>query len=457
MTQVAYEDFLLAKSQSHQDSGFEPVWIPDFLFDFQQSLVEWAIRKGRDAIFADCGLGKTPMQLVWAENVVRQTNKRVLILAPLAVSHQTCREAEKFGIECHHSIDGKPIGNITVTNYERLHHFKSSDFVGVVCDESSILKNFDGHRKAEITEFMKNHPYRLACTATAAPNDYFELGTTSEALGYLGYTDMITQFFKEEIFKDMLGWGRKTYRFRGHAEQSFWRWVCSWARVCRKPSDLGFDDRQFVLPELREHEHIIEVKNKRPGFLFTVPAKEMKDQREERRISIRERCEAAANLSLNNGSSVLWCHLNPEGDLLEKLIPDSKQVCGSMSDEQKEEYLLAFQSGQLKKLITKPKIGCFGLNWQHCHNVICFPSHSWEQYYQAVRRCWRFGQTSPVDVHIVTTESEVGVLRNLQRKAGQADRMFTELSRHANDAMRLVCGFKFNQKAELPSWLPLGM
>src|SRR5208337_4167993 len=176
----------------------------------------------------------------------------------------------------------------------------------------------------------KKTPYRLACTATAAPNDYFELGTTSEALGYLGYTDMITQFFKEEILKDMLGWGRKTYQFRGHAEQSFWRWVCSWARVCRKPSDLGFNDEKFVLPELREHEHVIEVVNKRPGFIFTVPAKGMKEQREERRISLRERCEAAAELATNNGASVLWCHLNPEGDLLEKIIPDAKQVCGSM-------------------------------------------------------------------------------------------------------------------------------
>ncbi len=449
-----YEDFLATKTQLSGNDGFDPLWLPDFLFDFQRELVRWAIEKGRAAIFADCGLGKTPMQLVWAENVVRKTNRPVLIATPLAVSHQTTREAEKFGIECERSIDGNYSAKIVITNYERLHHFNRDDFAGFVGDESSIVKNYAGKRKAEITEFMRTLPYRLLCTATAAPNDFYELGTSSEALGYLGYQDMLSKFFKQETKKDHLGWGRVKYRFRGHAEEPFWRWVCSWARVCRKPSDLGFSDEGFQLPPLVENEVVIECQKLRKGMLLPVPARGLQEQREERRITLVERCEAAAQNAIDHdGPTVLWCHLNPEGDLLEKLIPDGLQVCGSMSDDKKEERLLAFQAGELKILVTKPKIGCFGLNWQHCHNVVCFPSHSWEQYYQAVRRCWRFGQDSPVNVTIVTTEGELGVLRNLQRKAEAADRMFGALSRHANDALHIDRNTTYNDEEEVPGWL----
>jgi hypothetical protein len=451
---MSYAEFLNRKSQQHSESGFEPLWMPDFLFDFQQHLADWGIRKGRGAIFADCGLGKTVIQLVWAENVVRKTNRPVLILTPLAVSHQTEREAEKFGIEAKRSQDGKHNGaGIVITNYERLRHFDSTDFAGVVCDESSILKNFDGRTKAAVTEFCRLFSYRLLCTATAAPNDFDELGTSSEALGYLGYRDMLGMFFKQETKKDHLGWGRTKYRFRGHAEQPFWRWVCSWARVCRRPSDLGFDDADFILPDLREHEHVVTTDKTRDGYLFALPAMNMQEEREERRLTLDDRCKAAAERVNGNGSSVVWCHLNPEGDKLERLISDAKQVSGSMPDEQKEERLLAFQRGELRILITKPKIGCFGLNWQHCHNVVTFPSHSWEQYYQAVRRCWRFGQTQPVDVHIVTTEGERRVLANLQRKAKQADQMFEALTTYANEALAIGHRDDFNQKEKVPSWL----
>ena len=450
-----YERFLRDKTHAYDECGFEPAWMPDWLFDFQKSLVDYAVRKGRSAIFADCGLGKTPLQLVWAQNVVSHTNKSVLILTPLAVSHQTIREAEKFGIAAARSNDGTVQAKITVTNYERLEKFNLNDFVGVVCDESSILKNFDGRRKAEITEFMRTRPYRLLCTATAAPNDYFELGTSSEALGYLGYQDMLTRFFKLDDTKyEVFGWGRPKYRFRGHAEKPFWRWVCSWARVCRRPSDLGFDDGDFVLPELSEHEHIVENTTPRDGMLFSTPARSLREQREERRVTLRERCEFAAELvAKHNGSSVIWCHLNPEGDMLEKIIPDALQVSGSMPDEKKEERLLAFQNGELRVLVIKPKIGAFGLNWQHCHNVVTFPSHSFEQYYQSVRRCWRFGQKHPVTVHIITTEGELGVMRNLQRKAKQADRMFESLTQHVNNELRLSQTDNFVQKEEVPAWL----
>jgi len=239
---MSYAAFIESKSQLDGDHGFDPVYMPEWLFDFQAHLVEWSCRKGRSALFADCGMGKTAMQLVWAENVRIKTGMPVLIATPLAVSYQTVKEAERFGIEAARSSGGKPRSGIVVTNYERLHNFDQDDYGGVVCDESSILKNFDGATKALVTEFMRMVPYRLLCTATAAPNDYHELGTSSEALGYLGYQDMLSRFFKEDVIKDYLGWGRKSYRFRGHAEEPFWKWVCSWSRACRKPSDLGFDD-----------------------------------------------------------------------------------------------------------------------------------------------------------------------------------------------------------------------
>lgn len=453
-TATSYIDFLASKQQVDGDHGFDPSFLPDWLFDYQAALVRWACRKGRAAIFADCGMGKTPMQLVWGENVKTHTGKPTLALTPLAVSYQTVGEAERFGIEAVRSSGGKPQAGIVVTNYERLHHFNPDDFGGVICDESSILKNFDGATKAAVTEFMRTIPYRLLCTATAAPNDYHELGTSSEALGYLGYQDMLSRFFKEDIIKDYLGWGRKAYRFRGHAEEPFWRWVCSWARACRKPSDLGFDDGRLVLPPLREHEVVVHSSKTRAGMLFSLPAESLQDQREERRITLEDRCEEAARIvGRHDAASVVWCHLNDEADLLERLIPDCRQVSGSQSEDEKEEILLAFQRGELKRLVTKPKIGCFGLNWQHCHSVVTFASHSWEQYYQAVRRCWRFGQTQPVDVHVIATEGEVGVLSNLRRKANAADRMFESLVRHMGNALAVDHRRTFPHSERIPTWL----
>jgi superfamily II DNA or RNA helicase len=280
------------------------------------------------------------------------------------------------------------------------------------------------------------------------------MGTSSDALGYLGARDMLTRFFVEDTVKDYLEWGRKAYRFRGHAEEPFWRWVCSWARACRKPSDLGFPDDGFELPPLVERETIIENATPREGMLFAVPARDMREQRQERRVTIRERCEAAARIvHAHDGPSVVWCHLNAEGDALAKMIDGGAQVCGSMSDEEKEEKLVAFAAGQIQRLVTKPKIGCFGLNWQHCCNVVTFPSHSWEQYYQAVRRCWRFGQTRPVTVTVVGTEGERGVSANLRRKADQADRMFAALTEHVTAALSVRRGTTFGADEQLPPWV----
>lgn len=454
-----YWEFLERKTHLASPGGFDPVFMPDYLFDFQKDLVEWAVNQGRAAIFADCGMGKTPMQLVWAENIIRKTGGNVLIVTPLAVSSQTSREADKFGISCKRSYDGAIHPGITVTNYEKLHYFSPNDFVGMVCDESSILKSFSGARKREITEFMKKLPYRLLCTATAAPNDYIELGTSSEALGVMGYMDMLNYFFKnEQNTSDTKrhwaspGGGNQKWRFKKHAEAPFWKWVCSWARAVRKPSDLGYDDDGFILPPIIEQETVVNCSRPMNGKLFVMPAIGLKEQREERRMTIKERCEIAAEKVSGDSVAVVWCHLNDEGDLLEKIIPDAVQVKGSMSDEKKEEALLSFADGGIRVLVTKPKIGCFGLNWQHCSHMTFFPSHSYEQYYQAVRRCWRFGQNNPVTVDVIASEGEIGVLKNLQRKAAAADKMFETLVGFMNESLSLDRTV-YERNVEVPAWL----
>jgi hypothetical protein len=452
-----YSDFLNTKQDYGAESGFEPLWIPDFLFDFQKALVDWAVRKGRGAIFADCGLGKTPMQLVWAENVVRKTNKPVLILTPLAVTQQTLAEADKFGVQAGRANTGNGTPQIYVTNYEQLHKLDATCFSGVVCDESSILKNFDGARKSEVTEFMRRVPYRLLCTATAAPNDWVELGTSSEALGYLGYMDMITRFFSNNQNSSALGRGRfqrDEWRLKGHAEQPFWKWVASWARAARKPRDLGFDDGKFILPELSEVHTLVKASRPRDGMLFDMEATNFFEEREVTRRTINERCETVAAKVEQHEISMVWCHLNDEGKLLEKLIPNSMQVSGSDTDEHKEAAAIWFTTGTGKRtLISKPKIFGFGLNFQHCAHVTYFPTHSYEQYYQAVRRCWRFGQTQPVTVDLIDTDGGARVMDNLMRKSEAADKMFVDLVNHMNDAQGIVKR-QYNGKAiGVPSWL----
>ena len=454
-----YARFLERKAQIGGNHGFSPVFVPDFLFDFQKALIEWAVLKGRAAIFADCGLGKTPMELVWSENIVRHTNKPVLILTPLAVSFQTIREAEKFGIEAKRSIYGKINSKIVVTNYERLHYFNPSDFIGVACDESSILKNFDGVRKLEITEFMKKLPYRSLWTATAAPNDYIELGTSSEALGVMGYMDMLNRFFKNDNSTSDTkksshhGGMAAKWRFKKHAEEPFWRWVCSWARAVRRPSDLGYQDGNFILPDLIERETVVDCSRPLPGKLFVEPAQGLKEQRAERRATLKERCEAVAEKVNCNSIALVWCNLNDEGDLLENLIKDAVQVAGKHSDEEKENRLLAFSENKIRVLITKPKVAGFGLNYQNCAHTTFFPSHSYEQYYQGIRRMWRFGQTRPVVVDVITTKGEIEVLKNLQRKAKQADQMFSKLVAFMNNALTIDSGRYFNQQEVIPRWL----
>lgn len=460
---MTYAAFLERKSQLDGNHGFEPLWMPDWLFDFQRSLVEWALRKGRAAVFADCGLGKTPTQLVWAENVVRYTNRPVLVLTPLAVAAQTVQEGAKFGIEVRRTQNVSGAG-IYVTNYERLHHYDPADFAGVVCDESSCLKNFDGKTKAAVTEFMRTLPYRLLCTATAAPNDYVELGTSSEALGYLGHLDMLNRFFvNQNNTSDTKGrwrgmsapraYEQKQWRFKGHAEQPFWRWVCSWARAIRKPSDLGFDDAKFALPDLVEREHIVKARAPREDPIFQFD-RGLAVQRKERRHTLEERCERAAKLVKKTGQpAVCWAHLNDEADRLEALIPDAVQVSGKDSDGSKEEKFTAFASGQARVMVIKPVVGAWGLNWQHCAHVVVFASYSFEQYYQCIRRCWRFGQKRPVVVDHVVSDGEGDVLAARQRKAAQTDVMFGELLRHMREGMGVARSAYGNKHEEVPPWL----
>ena len=451
-----YTKFLQAKTHEGAKHGFEPIFMPDSAFDFQKAMIGYAVEKGRAAVFEDCGLGKTIQFLAWAENVVRFTNRPVLVLTPLAVAGQTIREAEKFGIEAARSSDGSIPAKIVVTNYERLGAFNSADFAGVVCDESSILKSFDGSRKAEITDFMRKVPYRLLATATAAPNDYIELGTSSEALGYMGYMDMLNRFFKNDqnnsATRRMYGEATK-WRFKGHAELPFWQWVCSWSRAMRKPSDLGFDDGAFQLPPLIENSHLVEAESLANGMLFSLPATTLPEQRDEKRRTIKERCECAAKLVDHGEPAIVWCQFNEEADLLESIIPGAKQVSGSQKDEVKESRFMDFINGDIRVLVTKPKIGALGLNFQHCAHLVYFPSHSFEQYYQAVRRCWRFGQKGPVTVDIVMTEGERKVMENLRRKADAAEVMFGNLISEMNNAMAVSSDRSSIGRIVLPKWL----
>lgn len=466
MMNTDYRDFLEAKAQLGGEHGFDPVWMPDFLFDFQQSLTTWALRKGRAAIFADCGLGKTPMGLVWAENIVRKTGRPVLIVTPLAVSHQFVREGEKFGVEVRRSDDGTIRPGINVTNYERLHLFSPADVVGTYCDESSAIKAFNGRRREIVNDFMLKHEYRLMATATAAPNDWYELGTTSEALGELARTDMLARFFKNEenstVVHAAAKWvGQRTdarrelgWRLKGHAVVPFWRWVASWARAIRKPSDIGFDDTRFILPELRVLEHLITDIPPAQGMLFTLPAIGLGEQRDEMRRTLVERCERVAELVNNTGKpAIVWCHLNDEGDTLEGLIPDAVQVSGADSDDYKENAMADFIEGRTRILISKPRIFGWGINLQHCNHMTFFPSHSYEAYYQAVRRCWRFGQTQPVTVDIVTTEGGRDIMQNLQAKDKKADQMFDSLIREMNSALNIAREEYAPLTMEVPSWL----
>lgn len=413
-----YAGFLQTKQRMVAAVGADPTDLNASLFDFQKDIVRWACRIGRAAIFADCGMGKTLMQLEWA----RHQPGRTLILAPLAVAKQTEREGAKFGIEAVYSR-AECGARIVVTNYEMLEHFEPAAFDAVVIDESSILKNYDGAFRNRIIASFAKTPYRLACTATPAPNDFMELGNHSEFLGIMKRSEMLATFFVHEG-QDTRGW-----RLKGHAEGAFWDWVCSWAVVIRKPSDLEYDDGGFKLPPMEVSQHAVEAERS-TVHLFPMEVKGLRERIAARRDSIDQRCAEASKLALGAPAEpwIIWCALNREAEAVANAIPGAVNLTGSDSLDVKETVLERFVSGEILVLVTKPSIAGFGLNLQHCSNVIFLGlSDSWESYYQCVRRCWRFGQKRQVNVHIVISETEGPVLANILRKEADADTLFSEI------------------------------
>jgi len=433
-----YQAFLDTKRAVSVAAGFEAdnTLLPPALFSFQRDIALWSLRRGRAAIFADCGLGKTPMQLAWADLVSRRTRQPVLILAPLAVSAQTISEGEKFGIGVTHCLGQEDVrGGVNITNYEKLHRFTPEIFGGVVLDESSILKSFDGKTRNMLVDSFSATPYKLACTATPAPNDYMEIGNHAEFLGIMTRTEMLAMFFTHD------GGDTSKWRLKGHAADRFWEWLASWSVMIRRPSDLGYSDEGFILPVLQTFPHVIA----RPydsahesGLLFPVEAITLSERQRERRTSISDRAAQCASITAAqpNEQWLIWCNLNDEGDELESSIPGAVQVAGADKPEHKEWAMQAFARGEIRVIITKPSVAGFGMNWQQCARIAFVGlSDSWEQYYQAVRRCWRFGQTRPVECHIVTADTEGAVVRNIERKELAATEMAENMVRYMKKTM----------------------
>jgi len=423
-----YQDFLKQKDIVDRNSGFNPTAINPMLFPFQSAIVKWACKRGRAAIFADCGLGKSPMQLEWSRLVHEHTNQPILILAPLAVSKQTKREGEKFGISVNICESQEDVVNgINITNYEKLHKFDAGSFIGIVLDESSILKSYTGKFRTQIIESFKLTPYKLACTATPAPNDFVELGNHAEFLNILSRSEMLSLFF----INDSANVG--TWRLKGHGEDKFWKWLCSWAVMLSKPSELGFEDDGFILPELNIIEHVIEFGKPLEGYLFPQKAETLNERRQARRESINEKIAYIKSIITEDQQWLIWCDLNTESELISKSI-NATEITGAQENELKEKYLLGFANGDYRVIVSKPKIAGFGLNFQVCHNVIFAGlSDSYEAFYQAIRRCWRFGQKSQVNCHIITTDIEGNIVENIKRKEADAKRMRKEMIEHMQD------------------------
>jgi len=430
-----YEQFIQSKKHSSLDYGFEPLSITSHAFDFQVEAITRTLKKGRCGFFLDTGLGKTLIAVSIADNVARKTNKKVLILTPIAVAHQFIKEASDRDItdDIEHCKDGLHTKNIVISNYERLHYFEPDDFECVILDESSILKNFNGEIKSQIMAFIKRVPYRFLSTATPSPNDFIELGNSSEALGYMGYMDMLGKFFKSNansVDSNNRNVGEKFY-LKPHAENAFFDFVNTWSIMARKPSDLGnFLDDRYVLPDLIKNTHT--VKNQSMTDidgqiqLFTPIAKNFSEVRFEQKQTINQRCEKAIELAQDK-TSVYWCNLNEESALIKSLDPDCVEIIGSMSLDKKEEVLIAFQNQEIERIVTKARMTGMGLNWQHCNHTVFFPTWSYEQYYQAIRRFWRFGQTDNVVCDLVVSDGQSRVIQALDKKAKKADELYTNL------------------------------
>lgn len=446
-----YDEFLMIKRAATVDAGFD-VKSPEYLYPFQRVLFDRACRRGRSAVFADCGLGKTPLQLAWANAVHHEKNARVLILAPLAVAEQTAREGHKFGVDVkvvRNQSETQP--GVNITNYEMLSHFDAREFGGIVLDESSILKSFGGSVRQEITAFAQQIQYRLACTATPAPNDFVEILNHAEFLGVMDVKESKALFFRQN------GNDAHGVVLKRHAVSDWWKWLASWATACRNPADLGFDDSRFSLPPLRIHQHIVDG-HVSDGFLFPVEAVTLDDQRKACRETVAERAEMASALVNNNNRPwIVWCYLNTEADELKRRIPDAVEVRGADDPETKAERMLGFSDGKYRVLITKPSIGGWGMNWQHCADeAFVGISHSYEQYYQDVRRCWRFGQTKTVNAHIICTENDGAIVANIERKDREAREMMAQLVAHMDSEYlhrKDDARYTGTNGIQTPSWL----
>lgn len=453
---MKYQDFLENKSSIHHSHGHKCLADLSDAFHYQKPVVEWACEKGRAAIFQDCGLGKSYEQLAWSDSVHRKTNGKILIVAPLSVASQTVKEGSKFGFDvnrCRENDQIKP--GINITNYEILSHFDCSQFDGIVLDESSVLKNYSGKIRNDIISFFNQTPYKLACTATPAPNDMMEIGNHSEFLGVMSRTEMLATYFVHD------GGETSKWRLKGHAPKAFWKWLASWALMMKKPSNIGFSDDGFELPKLNVNYHFVEFGTPDNGELFKSMAVGLNEQRVVRRDSILARMEKAIEI-INDEQWLIWCDLNNESSALSKAIPNSVEVTGSDKPEKKEAAIEGFLNGSITNLISKPRIFGYGLNIQHCHNMMFFGlSHSYEAMYQAIRRCWRYGQKHPVNVHIIVTDVERSIVENIQRKHEQAETMSIEMIKQMADftkneiskTTKQVSEYNATRQIKLPSWI----
>lgn len=452
---MSYTDFLQSKTPRNLECGFavDPASINGKLMGFQVEAVQRALKAGRYCLFEDCGLGKTPQQLEWARHISEHTSKPVLVLTPLAVAAQTKREGDKFDIPvtlCRAADDVHP--GVNVANYEMLHHFNADAFGGIVLDESSILKNYSGSTRKAIQEFSEQIHFRLACSATPAPNDLVEIINHAEFHEVAGGKEIIATYFIQD------GNTTHAWRLKRHAVNDFWAWVATWALALRKPSDLGYPDGAFTLPELHVYQHTVDG-HISDGMLFPVEAQTLQERQQARRESLNERVEMAASLANATGDPMLvWCDLNSESAALTKRINGAVEVKGADSPEHKVKAMLGFTDGSIRVLVTKPSIAGFGMNWQHC-NRMCFVglSDSYEQFYQAVRRCYRYGQERPVHVNVICADTEGAVVANIQRKERQSAHMMERIVAHMNMNAPLIrkrgAGYERQAKIQLPGWI----
>lgn len=460
---MIYEDFIRLKQWADTQAGFTvgDNELPPDLFPFQRDIVRWALKKGRAGVYADTGLGKTAMQAAWANCIHQRTGNRVLILAPLCVAQQTEREALKFGVRVRYTPTFDKDTGIWVTNYERLAEFEGAIqdgyFAGVALDESSILKSQDGKTRQRLINTCAIVPYRLSCSATPSPNDHMELGSQSEFLGLMSSAEMLSMFFTHDSGET------SKWRLKGHAKARFWEWMATWAVCIRRPSDLGFDDSAYALPPLNITEHIVQTDKVLSGSLMKQPASTLSERIEARRITVDERvAKAAAIANATSGPVLIWCNLNDESAKLARAIPGSVEVSGSDKIHQKESKIMGFTNGETRVLITKPSIAGFGMNWQHCADMAFVGlNDSFEELYQAIRRSYRFGQTRPVNVHMISADLEGAVLENLKRKERQHEEMAEQMVAHMREfSTREVNASRSERlkyaptaRLEVPPWL----